>query len=365
RMLVASAFGAAHTLVTQITYDGNAANWVVNTFTEVASYDFPDGEYACWKLVKTALGFKNWFGKTDTEALLVLAPKLQPGITEAAIALVRQTPTAPPPALPIIDPTIIPAIGNFPEKLPGAVWLSVDTGTVTIEQGRSSASAVYSITPLDTLNVEAFAIARLLVTNADFQRFENAADGYRYPLWWDFSPGAKLWRERNPEAKPTAFAGEKLPRTNLSWYEAVAYTRWLTHHLNEGGREVRLPTEAEWQLAAGGGKGLIYPYGNGFDRAKCNTAESGRKQPTAVETYKTMGESPCGALDMAGNVWEWCLNTPSDPAGMILSGTLVRAARGGSYYDSADSARTGYRARYDPGTRAQTIGMRLIVAAKE
>lgn len=105
-----------------------------------------------------------------------------------------------------------------------------------------------------------------------------------------------------------AFAGDNLPRTNVTWDEAAAFCQ---------SRGMRLPTEAEWEYAARGPDGLIFPWGNSFDGARLNVCDSncefnwrdraysdGYAQPAPVGSYPS-GASWVGALDMSGNVWEW------------------------------------------------------------
>ena len=91
----------------------------------------------------------------------------------------------------------------------------------------------------------------------------------------------------------------------MSWYEAVAFCRWLSARL---GLNIRLPTEWEWQQAATGGDAeREYPWKGGWDAGLCNSYEGGLKRTTAVGVYPN-GVTKQGVLDMAGNVWEWCLN---------------------------------------------------------
>jgi formylglycine-generating enzyme required for sulfatase activity len=101
------------------------------------------------------------------------------------------------------------------------------------------------------------------------------------------------------------------PVVGVSWYEAVAYCRWLTEALQAAGaldesEVVRLPTEAEWEKAARGEHARRWPWGDDFDPAWAITGESGLRRTTPVGKYSPAGDSPYGAADIAGNVWEWC-----------------------------------------------------------
>jgi formylglycine-generating enzyme required for sulfatase activity len=147
------------------------------------------------------------------------------------------------------------------------------------------------------------------------------------------------------------------PVVNMSWHDAVAYCEWLS---GKSGRNYRLPTEAEWERAAGwevgAGKQRRYPWGDGFDPEKCNTQEAGPGTTTPVGQYSPDGDSPCGAADMAGNVWEWCQDwfawdyyrrSPTEnPPGP--EGGTHRVLRGGSWSNSRGGARCAVRLGYDP-----------------
>ena len=104
------------------------------------------------------------------------------------------------------------------------------------------------------------------------------------------------------------------PAVYVSWFDAVAFCRWLSRRL---GFTVRLPFEWEWQQAATGGDDRnVFPWGGDWDPKqepyRANTFESRLGQATAVGMYPA-GASPTGALDMAGTVWEWCVNKFDTP----------------------------------------------------
>ena len=89
---------------------------------------------------------------------------------------------------------------------------------------------------------------------------------------------------------------------SVSWYEAVAFCRWLSDCLHE---TIRLPTEAEWQFASAGTSNCRFPWGREWRGNFAKTAESGLARTIAVGLFPH-GRSAAGAMDMAGNVWEWC-----------------------------------------------------------
>ena len=142
-----------------------------------------------------------------------------------------------------------------------------------------------STVPAQKVAVDPFFISETEVTNHQYQEFLKETN-HRAPGGWkngDFPPGA---------------ANE--PVTAVTWQDAVDYCQWLSTKV---GATVRLPLEAEWELAARGPQGLKYPWGNEWDdRAAASENKHGFVH--AVKSYPA-GRSPCGAYDMAGNVWEW------------------------------------------------------------
>jgi formylglycine-generating enzyme required for sulfatase activity len=144
------------------------------------------------------------------------------------------------------------------------------------------------------------------------------------------------------------------PVVNVSWPDAVAYVAWLA---KTTGQPWRLPTEAEWEKAARwdttARQARIYPWGDTFDKSRCNTRESGIGATTPAGAYPT-GASPCGAQDMAGNVWEWTstLYRPypytAGDGRESLDSTGSRVLRGGSWCNYPLNARAAYRGNVYP-----------------
>ncbi len=226
-------------------------------------------------------------------------------------------------------------------------WIDIPAGRVELEDGHG------------WFDVAAFAIAKYPVTNAQFQVFVAAEDGYRNPGWWNFSAEARVWRAEYSTPWDTDFEGDDLPRTQVYWYEAVAFCRWLSAR---SGEAVRLPTEQEWQRAAQGDDGREYPWGNEFDAGRCNTKESGIGQPTPVTAYPG-GASPYGVMDMSGNVWEWCANDYHDPRRTdVASDAEQRVLRGGAFNFSQGYARCAFRRWYGPSGWGDDFGFRVVCA---
>ncbi len=142
-----------------------------------------------------------------------------------------------------------------------------------------------------------YLIDKYSVTNAEYKKFIES-DGYDQKVFWS-DAGWQYISQSNPLENGDAdniLSGENdCPVVNVSWYEAEAFAKWA---------EKRLPTEAEWEKAARGTDGRIYPWGNTFEKTNLNCSESKNEKPTPV-TKHPQGQSTYGCFDMAGNVWEW------------------------------------------------------------
>lgn len=205
--------------------------------------------------------------------------------------------------------------------------------------------------------VEAFEIGKYPVTNAQFNVFIKAADGYINPEWWNFSTEGRDWRRYHTRPQPAEFGGDKHPRETVCWYEAVAFTRWLSYRT---GLSLNLPTEVQWQFAAQGEDNRLYPWGNTYDLSRCNTYESNILRTTPVDAYPS-GVSRFGVFDMSGNVLEWCLNPHENPALASLEGHTGRALRGGNWGYYATGARIAVRYTDGPGNMYPGVGFRVIL----
>jgi formylglycine-generating enzyme required for sulfatase activity len=123
--------------------------------------------------------------------------------------------------------------------------------------------------------------------------------------------------------------------------------------------EIRLPHEYEWEVTARGADGRSFSYPGDFDSTRANTRETDIGQTSAVGIFPD-GVSPCGGLDMTGNVWEWCINTYGEADKDDLGGTERRALRGGSWFAYQAFARAAYRRLNLPSLRGSLIGFRVV-----
>jgi Sulfatase-modifying factor enzyme 1 len=148
--------------------------------------------------------------------------------------------------------------------------------------------------------VQEFEIGKYPVTNIEYDRFITAT-GHKPP---------SRWKER-------AFPQEEAnhPVAGISFDDANTYCKWLS---SVTGNRYRLPTEWEWECLATGSRGWKYPWGEQFDKNKCNTKESGREGTTPVGSYLA-GINPEGIFDLVGNVWEHTKSrTIWKPIGFLL-----------------------------------------------
>lgn len=206
--------------------------------------------------------------------------------------------------------------------------------------------------PQHTVTLPAYQIARYPVTVAEYACFVRA--GHAAPPQ---GPYGVDWA--------TQLQHLDHPITCVSWRDAVAYAAWLTQRTSQ---HWRLPSEAEWEKAARGADGRIYPWGDTFDASCCNTRESGSRTTTPVGRYPT-GTSSYDVQDMVGNVWEWTSTlfkpykySQSDGREAANS-TEDRVLRGGSWNSYARIARAARRYHNWPPSLDADYGFRLAMTA--
>jgi formylglycine-generating enzyme required for sulfatase activity len=199
--------------------------------------------------------------------------------------------------------------------------------------------------PQRRVYLDGYWIYRNLVTVAQYRRFCQATERQMpdAPEWG--------WQENHPVVK-------------VSWDDASAYCKWAG---------TSLPTEAQWEKAARGGDGRDFPWGNKFLTSNLwsSKKELGDVERSAPVGSFPAGASPYGALDMAGNVWQWCVDwynpdyynkgVNRNPMGPAPDADQVRVIRGGSWADFESSYfRTSKRFFFAPADRDNALGFRCV-----
>ena len=234
----------------------------------------------------------------------------------------------------------------------------VPPGTFTMGSDSSAdPNASTDETPQQKVFVSGFFIDRFEVTNAQYNQ----------------CVGAGVCKTQKFAADP-AYSGTTKPVVGVDWYDAVIYSTWVG---------ARLPTEAEWEKAARGIDGRIYPWGSGPPTSKTgnlcdinctagtrdSSISDGEPRAAPVGSYLD-GVSPYGALDMAGNAWEWVANWYSlysgagtkDPTGPA-TGTK-KVFRGGSWGFLRDKLRCAGRVPDTPERKYADTGFRTVRSAR-
>jgi serine/threonine-protein kinase len=195
--------------------------------------------------------------------------------------------------------------------------------------------------PPHQVTVTPFFIDTHEVTNEDYEKFVKATSHRPPPTWkkGSFPSGA-----------------ERQPVTGVTWDDANDYARWVGK---------RLPTEEEWEFAARGSEGRMYPWGNDWRQGSAN-ANGAAQSMADVGAHK--GPSPFGTYDMVGNAWEWTASNFKAYPGRGLPGSQptgdLRVIRGGCYESTKDYATTTYRAGW-PARGASTYDQTGFRCAKD
>ena len=234
---------------------------------------------------------------------------------------------------------------------------------------------VLSEQPQHNVLLSSYQISRYPVTHAQYQVFIDAG-GYTEKWKACWTEDGWAWKEAETSTAPDLYGGEfdvlNHPIVGVSWYEATAFCHWLTYKLRECGeltetQEIRLPTEAEWEKAARGDDGRIYPWGDEIISEHANYGDTGLGTTSAVGCFPR-GKSPYGCEEMTGNVYEWCVDwydeeyyaqSPEKEPRGPASGS-DRVIRGGNWNLDAGYVRAAYRNWNAPDDRYYVIGFRLV-----
>ncbi len=219
--------------------------------------------------------------------------------------------------------------------------------------------------PQRTIILPRYRIGKYPVMVGEYRAFVEAG-GYREQKWWTQAG----WKQckKDDWTQPVDWTSlftkdDRLPAVGVSWYEAVAYCRWLAEIT---GNPYRLPGEAEWEKAARGTDGRAYPWGTTWRKEVCNTRESPTSFTTPVGKFSPTGDSPYGVADLSGNAQEWCASKWDDPyvypENNESHGNTARAHRGGSWLDYYPQARCAYRDWSYPDYRGDDRGFRVAMS---
>jgi formylglycine-generating enzyme required for sulfatase activity len=258
--------------------------------------------------------------------------------------------------------------------LPQIEWIEVPAGQYTVG-GDDSLRDLGLHLPETLVEIPAaFYIAKFPITYSQFDAFVRL--GYRNDKYW--TADGLEWRgeQKCPRlwnADEYHFANH--PVVGVTWYEAVAFTNWLSETVHgAGGSEwtISLPTDAEWEVACRYPDGRRYAWGNLYTPGIANIDETYQghnvgpyfiRQTTAVGLYES-GRSALGAYDMCGNVWEWSLSkwdAPyQPPEDVSMEGTEHRVVRGNSWYNSVRFAPAAAHDCLDPDFGVNDTGLRVI-----
>ena len=241
----------------------------------------------------------------------------------------------------------------------GIEWIKIPAGRFTM--GKKSIAPWRDHKPAHEVYLGSYFVGQTPVTNSQYGEFMQAG-GYKDERYW--SEKGWGWCLYYGITQPTFWDDHKYnspdhPVVGVSWYEAHAFCKWAG---------CRLLTEAEWEKAARGTDGYLYPWGNEMPRTSLANfyLEMGT---TYVGKYSPMGDSPYGCVDMSGNVWEWTSSLrkkyPYDPKDGREDTNVdgARVIRGGSWNTDENLVGAFFRGKSDPSNSDSDLGFRCAMDA--
>ena len=174
-----------------------------------------------------------------------------------------------------------------------------------------------------------------------------------------------LWKEIMGN-NPSHFKGDNLPVESVSWDDCQEFIQKLNA---KTGKKFRLPTEAEWEYAARGGKqsqGYEYAGGNNIEDVAWYYNKSGtltQSKENKTHSVKTKQANELGLYDMTGNVWEWCSDAfqYKEKTSNIDAGSSSKVVKGGSWFNTDRSCRVSFHYNFDSDSHNITHGIRLVM----
>ncbi|MCC5832965.1 MAG: SUMF1/EgtB/PvdO family nonheme iron enzyme [Chlamydiales bacterium] len=297
-----------------------------------------------------------------------LAPK-PPAVEEAVVVESKDVAEAtPPPITPPKDEVYTlqlssmlnrdPVVTEYQPEIKESKNIEpLQTEMVVIEGGefaRGSNQGNRDEAPCHMIVLNSFALDVHPVTNEQFVRFLEFMGGEKDPNYNDLIRLKDSRINRSGGRLSIESGYSKHPVVGVTWYGAVAYAKWVGK---------RLPSEAEWEIAARGGlENSLYPTGDNIEKSQANFFSS---DTTKVMSY---APNPFGIYDMVGNVYEWCQDwygynyyetseqEPHNPKGPWQG--VYRVLRGGCWKSLKDDMRCAHRHRNNPGTVNSTYGFR-------
>lgn len=272
-------------------------------------------------------------------------------------------------------------VGLDESGLPSHDWIEVDGRVAKLGLDAIRAENLASVgianvareIPEVEVEMPRFWISKFPTTWTQFRSFLHAEDGYADSQWWggwDRS-GSDWGSDSRLRSLVENSSLGNCPAVGVDWHEVSAYCRWVTDKLQ---MPIDLPTEEEWETAARGHSGALFPWGEEFDPELANWAGSGlgRVIPVGCFAEPPDGSQPI-ASDFIGNVWEWTRSLADDSAtgalaridstrhGMAPAGTVRRVVRGGCYLNELPLLRATYRGVDFATARFARQGFRVVL----